>query len=232
MKTMDELRDEMNRAKQAYDAAQAQVRSKYDDLVEQAKGKTKEQIIELVWQLPPLPLYHRGLLLDCGFLTGSSVFSSAKPADKDYVVNLPPHMFNGYALNCLDTGYEEVGGMTAVYAHSSGMIVNILCVSDIALYKAWEKTTQRMIQLHESGEDFSIKWKRVRVFRAFLDIYYNKPALPKDRQRLDLPTAINIQKCRYCEREAIYFTTAARKKHFLLTGQCERCEAANVHIQD
>ena len=182
------------------------------------KNMTKEQRITATWTLPALTDSLWKTIQETGFKTGSSVFSDAESNDLDFVVAVPPHVFEGYAVGMLDTGYWHNDGFTSLYAHYDGALINILCMSDSELMRAWHLTTDIMKQMQLRAYD--TKWKRVRVFRALVDVLWPERQL---KEPLSKEEAWEHHKCSLCGREAINFTCMAERQKYQATGICERC---------
>jgi hypothetical protein len=198
------------------------------------KVLTKEEKLRAVDSLPELSDSLYELLQQDGFRTGSAEFSDCVPNDIDWCINVPPHVFVGYAVGT-DTDYWIADGFTSIYAHKNGEYLNILCFSNYMLMQSWFQTTQLMQQLHGTlvSTDtfhksmgrvcevaFATKWKRVMVFRALKDILW--PVRPLSTP-LDKAEALEHYKCMICGREAINFTCMAARKEYQKTGVCERC---------
>jgi len=196
---------------------------------------TKKEVIEATRQMPELPqeLYNM-LSSEGGFRTGSTVYGANPKAanDEDWCVILPPSVFKEYSIGQSDQGYWEADGFSSVYCHRNGVLLNILCFSDLNLYNAWLYTTNTMqwlmtlqtVDPHKSGIEFASfmqkKWQRVRLFRALKDIFYTPKPL---RVSLEKEEALKYTKCRTCGQEATNFTCKAAKDHYQQTGTCERC---------
>lgn len=189
--------------------------------------KTPQEYIDEVWDMPELPEnYFDGLTLPGqGFATGSAVYSDAEPADLDFVVNVPPTVYEGYGVNTQDDGYWESDGMTVVYAHYNGKLLNIICVSDYDNFKAWQQATEIMRSLYVNYSLLGLhrKWARVRVFRALRDVRY--PVKPRHIW-LELSEAIKYNKCLRCGREAINFIDKRHKEMWQEDALCDRCREA------
>lgn len=197
----------------------------------------KSELIKAAWASPELSSSRYELLLEHGFVTGSSAFASnkVKPADEDWCINIPPERFCNSAKSNMDNGYWEADSFSSVYAHRHGKLLNIICFSDLKLMEAWYMATQymsllRMAAVAESPYDklrskcrtdmFDKKWMRVRVFRALKDVLHPVRPLAEPRTLIDA-SKYNI--CRICGREALNFID---KPHWLMwemDGICDRC---------
>lgn len=208
---------------------------------------TKNERIEYTWQLPELPASMMDVVMECGFRTGSRVYGGAgDDSDHDWVVNVPPHVFEPYVLNGQDRGYWEQDGMSTVYAHIDGRLLNIICISTPDLFQAWYHATHYMIILcaTEAPTNFwrsdepnhvtariagqasgSFKWARVRMFRALCDAMRRPTAMLKP---LDFLEATTYRKCATCGREALNFTNRPQLELYEQTGVCERCREEKV----
>jgi len=188
------------------------------------KHMTKEEKMEAARLLSPLDSFMQSILNE-GFMTGSMVYGDPAAAkDRDMCVLIHPRAFTGQALGAEDTDYFEEDGFQALYANDgSDLPVNIICFSNPRLYEAWQKATITMKTLSiQSPGIFFTKWKRVRVFRAFVDIFWKVETLPEFR-RMDTRKALDLKRCVDCGREAIYFTTMSEQLAYETTGICERC---------
>lgn len=195
--------------------------------------KSREELIKEAWLMPELPetVFHSLTHELGGFITGSTVYFSAEPNDLDIVVNAPPTIFEEWATNTLHTGYWEADGMTVVYAHYNNQLLNIICISDYNVFKAWYFATEIMKLLFNSAAygpklNFNRKWARVRVFRALRDVL--TPVVGRTKP-LSHEDAIKYQKCVYCHREAINFINKDSKRRWEATGVCDRC-AEEFHV--
>lgn len=204
----------------------------------------QESTRQQVMQLPNLPNKFIDLLEETGFRTGSSVYSNATPNDIDWCVCVPPHVFDGYVVSAKgapldpDPDYNH-GGLTVVYGHRYDTIHNIMCFADISDMNAWWITTRIMQHLkrqripygwNEQGtadlnDLFDSKWKRVRVFRAFRDVF--TPVEPL-QQRLSMAEAIDRHKCRRCGQEAINFIDTHARNLWKMDGICDRCREEQI----
>ena len=216
-------------------AERASITEPLEALCEQdPKRMSKQDVIASAWKLPELPQYlFDTLVLGMGgFMTGSKVYGDAdSAADEDWVVTIPPHVFKGYAVG---TGqdYFDQGEMTVLYAHKDGQLLNIICMSDHDQMKAWERTTTLMaeIQASQGRRIFFDKWKRVRVFRAFVDIFW--PATEVyGRRDISISEALEWRVCIRCGREAINFTNKPMREQWERTGICERCEPSLQQVE-
>ena len=194
------------------------------------RNMTKEEVIKATWQMPPLSKDLYDMLISDGFQTGSGALGYTNSKDEDWCINMPPHVFYEYTIGQSDHGYFEADGFSSIYCHYNGRLFNILCFGDFQLYKAWLYTTEMMQRvqrdklkyLHFSvdlNDVLATKWKRVILFRAFKDIFYE----PLNKRPMDKLAALNYNKCAECGRETLYFTCRAAKDHYLASGQCERC---------
>lgn len=159
-----------------------------------------------------------------GIQTGSSVYSSAKPKDLDYILNLPPSVFEGYTVGNPSNYWKGKNGFTILYAKSPmGEIVNLILFSDAHDMQVWIKTTEIMKRLFQDyfENEFNDKYKRVRIFRALNDIMYNREPM---KNQMTSAYAVKHSVCKICGREAINFTNAVRRRMYLETGICEPCQ--------
>ncbi len=180
--------------------------------------KNKEDLIKQAAALAPIPHGTMEFIKQCeGFKTGSSVYGPTDEAkDVDWVVNRPAFLFDENTV-CATTDQEYIDDrMTVLYGNYEGDLINILCIGDSGLFESWRTSTEMMKTL----PIFEVKWQRVRVFRAFLDVFWSVQPVP---QMISLKDAHRLQKCIICNREAVYFSTAHIKKHYENTGICERC---------
>lgn len=188
------------------------------------KGMTKTEITAAAMSLPPLPDSLMELLKECGFMTGSSVYGDPNTAmDEDWCVNIPPHVFRGYAIGTQKASYFATDQFQALYANRNGLLLNIICFSDFTLMDTWKKATNVLHSLVVNNMQISkaclTKWSRVRLFRALCDVF--EPV--KDLYNpLPFDEAIKYSRCKRCGREAINFTNKAAKDNYLATGECER----------
>ncbi len=219
---------------------QVEARLEDDDELCDVTQLTKEERINKVWKLPKLSSNLMAQLEECGFITGSSVYSSGKPNDIDWCVNIRPTAFKHYTLGCTNQGYWEADGFTSVYGHYEGTLINIICFSDIDLMDAWYRATVVMKALKDMnveqspfsrnakthvGTAFDTKWKRVRMFRALKDIFTPVRAL---EEPLELKEALKYSKCKRCGQEAINFTCKDVKDRYIRSGICERCQSKDM----
>lgn len=203
---------------------------------------TKEEIIAEAMKLPNIPMNLISLLEEQGFRTGSSVFSYVEPNDYDYVICIPPRVFEGYILGSSLDYFNENKFITG-YGHVGSRLYNIIFMSDFGLMEAWYMTTQVMhqmlsqtVSLHyishgeiKMSDVLADKYCRVRIFRALADAFDTKVRGAgksyqwNNRPKLTLEDAVKYRVCRDCGREAINFTVDKHYKHYLATGTCERC---------
>ena len=196
------------------------------------KGMTKEQLIKAAWQLPELPdhLWNLKELVGgyrTGFITGSTIHAPNSDCnDLDWCTLEHPKAFSGYATNAENADYFDSDGFSSLYAHKNGQLINILCFADTRLYAAWEFATDIMKDLADSSsvcrKRFETKWRRVRVFDAFKDMYWPVYAMHAPLGRVE---AIKSQICRRCGRPALFFTDQAHKTEYQKTAICERCQS-------
>ncbi len=194
----------------------------------------KEERIEVSKHIPPLTEEHWRLIQEAGFATGSRVYGgTTRGSDHDWCVYCPPCMFSGYSVGS-DLEYFTEGGFSSLYARNkAGLLVNILCFSDGELFGAWKKATQimyDMFTMSEACQDaFSeSKWKRVRVFRALVDIHWPVKELPEHRKE-SRELSLLLHKCQRCGREAINFTTKKQREMYEIDGICERCREKKLN---
>lgn len=185
---------------------------------------TKEEKLKMVMSLPDLPGFLQDSLKEYGFMTGSSVYSDAIPLDEDWVINIPPSFFKGYALGT-NQDYWKEDGMASVYAHIGPKVINIICISDIAMFKGWEKATTVMQHLHKTIQiPFASKWERVRVFRALKDIFTERPEYSAQYNRIsDVNRALKFMRCIRCGYKAEMFTCKDQETRYYESGICEKC---------
>lgn len=187
-------------------------------------GMTKKQLIAHAANLPDMPESLMGVLRDCGFQTGSMVYGNPDTAaDSDWCVNVPPHVFTGYAIGAKKADYFDTDQFQPLYATYKGKLLNIICFSDHRLMNAWRDATTVLTDMCAKHAGIrnacTTKWSRVRLFRALCDVF--EPVTNRYNP-LDQEEAIKYNKCKLCGREAINFTTKAHKDHYLATGVCER----------
>lgn len=193
------------------------------------QAMSKEERLQWVFKLKELPdsLYY--MLPQEGCLTGSTMYGGPKadPADIDWVINCPAEVFKGYTMLAGRPGYNKEDSFTALYAHHKGKLLNIICVSSPYVFNSWCDTTdilEKMVENPLIANLIDIKWKRVRLFRAIQDVLMPPTRLVEPMDRLK---AINRSKCTLCGKEAVNFTCALERRKYLLTGICERCNAAS-----
>lgn len=197
---------------------------------------TKKEIIDLTWQLPELPDNMYDLLTEeGGFITGSSVTSNIESAkDEDWCIMLPPNVFYEWCLGTSNEGYWESDGFSTVYCHRNGVLLNIICFSDANLFTAWFAATNVLKIIKDNvilppkfsaygkvnvSDMLAVKWKRVAIFRAIKDAFYE----PHVKKPMDKELAFKLNKCSECSREAIYFTCRAARDYYNANCICERC---------
>jgi len=209
------------------------LREQRDEADEGRALMTKEELIEESKKMTRMDDRFFDVLRGVGaFQTGSTVYGDPITAnDEDWVVNAPVHAFRNYvATNIKASGYWNEGNqMQVAYGRKTdGTLVNLICMSDCDQVEAWKKATAAMNTLLSSNLEidnlFAVKWMRVRVFRALVDIfwlhcirrsYHSDPITVNDARKW--------KQCRLCGREAINFTDKAHYDHWYNTGQCERC---------
>jgi hypothetical protein len=192
----------------------------------------KAEVIRRTWTMPELPASLYDELLRNGFQTGSTVYGNPETAnDEDWGINIPPHVFSGYAVGTSNTDYFDAD-FTPLYAHYAGTLLNIMCFGDYKLFLAWRGTTELMKVLKNTpdkrhnpsiSQALDTKWRRVRVFRALCDALMPVKAL---QNPLDKQYAVDHRLCKICGQEAINFTTKPEYDHYVETGICERCHSA------
>jgi len=176
---------------------------------------SKADRINLTWSMPQLPDTLMELIEEVGFKTGSAIFSDVVANDDDWVVNVPPKAFEGYAVGMMDEGYWQSDGMSSLYAHYDNRLINIICMSDWKLATAWRITTEFMKKLQYMeiqvgpidtakdiplAEAFNTKWKRVRVFRALVDVLWPVQDLRVHLSEYDAKKYQKYQATGICER--------------------------------
>lgn len=208
-----------------------------DDMKDEIRHMSKEEKIKAALKRPSLTEGHMDLLGE-GFMTGSKVYGDRDTAvDTDFCVAIHPRAFMGYAVGAEFHEYFESDGFQPLYANHNGDLINLICFSNEDQYNAWYQATQIMVHLryrevkcspfHGTPEHiqpfitaFDVKWSRVRMFRALVDILW---PVKKLRQPLDYLEVIQYNQCQLCGREAINFMTQESKKLYKDTGICERC---------
>jgi len=192
----------------------------------------KAEVIRRAWAMPELPISLYDELQRNGFQTGSTVYGNPETAnDEDWGINIPPHVFTGYAVGTSNTDYFNAD-FTPLYAHYAGKLLNIMCFGNYTLFLAWRGTTELMKALKKTpdkrhnpsiSQAFDTKRRRVRVFMALCDALMPVKAL---QNPLDKQCALDNRVCKVCGQEAINFTTKSEYDHYLETGICERCRSA------
>ena len=209
--------------------------------------RNQDELKQALTEVPELSGGLMDLLRNEGFRTGSSVYSSAKPMDEDWCINVPTLVFQGYALDVAKNWRDDdklywdennPDGMGVIYAHRYGTIMNIMCFADYQMMMAWYHTTIIMNRIREMNvpkslfwarrfdesisltDVFDEKWKRVRVFRAIKDIL--APHKPLN-EPLSPSEAWDRNCCRICGKEAINFIDQVSRKDWEIDLICDRC---------
>ncbi len=194
---------------------------------------TKAELINLARELPPLKSVHEALFSECGFVTGSSVYSDVRPNDIDIVVNLPPRVFGDYAVGSNQTYWEEDRMVTLYARRADGTPVNIICMSDNALMRAWQLATDTLRYIVDAVAVVNMlpimrsKWRRVRLFRAFKDVFLDRAgdSVHGNKYRgISIEDAVKFKRCRQCGYPVEMFTCKAEEELYMATGVCEPCK--------
>lgn len=220
-KTIDQLKEELRSAQQRVGSLQGAMMKVHDELQAAFKTANKQTKKQLVFCLPELTPGHYDLLETGGFKTGSSVYADVEPDDEDWVVDVPPRAFHGYALGSED-GWEY-NDMVVLWAHHNGKILNILCMQG-DLYRAWKSATDTLAALNAKDQEWQSrlrhKWARVMIFRAIKDAMM-PPAPHKNPTYYE--DAIRLSKCCVCDREARVFISGEYEAQYHKDGICDRC---------
>ena len=199
-----------------------------------------EERRQAIFALPELTEEHMNSLKQSGFQTGSTIFGDPSKADDiDFCIIGPPVMFNHHALGINKKSREEYwnyqNDFSSIKGHYKEAIINIICFSNYDLYDAWREATRVMAYLIISNKNskhaIETKWKRVRVFRALVDVLredYQKSHMQESkhlRDDLSIEQAVSYQVCLHCGREAINFTCKPIRDIYLDTAICERCQS-------
>lgn len=236
--TPEQLRQEARMLMAQANELERPEREKLDALLNRDTSKmSKSERIELTWQLPPLTDSLMDVLEENGFMSGSSVYTDIEnPPDIDWVVMVPPHVFEKHSLKPNNDGYWNEDGFSSIYCHDGNKIYNILCMSRNDLFDAWAYATQAMVALKNTPmrpaftsnmkeqypfqDAFATKWMRVRIFRAIKDVFLDHTPLEK---RLSREDAGKRSSCRVCGEEAVNFTCKAAREHWQGTAIGECC---------
>ena len=234
VKTREEMRELQNRLYSAHDNGPASV------LKAAVQGKTKEEVQRLAMQLPAFPSHLFDFLSSYGFVTGSTVYGDIDQAkDVDWMIEYMPqltYIMTPYVVS-YDYGdnYEAAPGrLSVLYGNiEQCKLLNIIVANDYGLFAAWKYATECMRELkldRITGRLMWNKYARVRLFRAFVDVYDSMNTEVKDLDHYDKPAtlgdALEYKVCFVCGRDAIWFTEKAREAEYHATGVCERCQDA------